>query len=308
MQVSETATTYRDDNAHSPSHVIPVDYLPTTDTNHFLQDTKNTNDVQEHQLQTQGNRPSGTQKQVASPEMIDLLQNPQNTLIRDEITNPYVIHRNKNESPSNNIDVMAQEALQGLLELPQTQTTLAKGTTKTKRAITQEDKQQITGDTEIPSRMGTSGGNPRRSLRIASSLLRRIPSLPLGARRPRSQQRKKLGKGFRALSREATNLGLGETKYYLVIVFSTVLWQYSFLGAIGVISCANMLLAGILIAVFIPLVEILSVIFLHEKFNIEKGLALVLSLWGLASYSYGEYREGKERTKLAGSDPHTTPV
>ncbi|KAK8931337.1 Purine permease 3 [Platanthera zijinensis] len=113
---------------------------------------------------------------------------------------------------------------------------------------------------------------------------------------------------FPALSREAANFGLGETKYYLVIVCAAVLWQCFFLGAIGVISCANTLLAGILIAVFIPMVEVLSVIFLHEKFSSEKGVALVLSLWGLASYSYGEYREEKEKKKLAGSDPQTTPV
>ncbi|XP_020598519.1 purine permease 3-like, partial [Phalaenopsis equestris] len=102
-----------------------------------------------------------------------------------------------------------------------------------------------------------------------------------------------------ALSREAANFGLGETKYYLVLIFAAILWQCFFLGAVGVISCVNTLLAGILIAVFIPVVEVLAVIFLHENFSVEKGMALVLCLWGLASYSYGEYREAKEKKERA---------
>ncbi|KAH0451878.1 hypothetical protein IEQ34_019177 [Dendrobium chrysotoxum] len=91
---------------------------------------------------------------------------------------------------------------------------------------------------------------------------------------------------YQALSREAAHFGLGETKYYLVLSFAAVLWQCFFLGAVGVISCVNTLLAGILIAVFIAMVEVLAVIFLHENSSIEKGMALVLCLWGLTSYSY----------------------
>ncbi|KAI0494794.1 hypothetical protein KFK09_024937 [Dendrobium nobile] len=110
-----------------------------------------------------------------------------------------------------------------------------------------------------------------------------------------------INKDFQALTREAANFGLGETKYYLVLSFAAILWQCFFLGAVGVISCVNTLLAGILIAVFIPMVEVLAVVFLHENFSIEKGMALVLCLWGLASYSYGEYREAKEKKEQIAS-------
>ncbi|PKA64802.1 Purine permease 3 [Apostasia shenzhenica] len=102
---------------------------------------------------------------------------------------------------------------------------------------------------------------------------------------------------FQAMAGEAATYGLGEAKYYAVIVAAVIFWQLFFLGAVGVISCVNTLLAGIIIAVFIPVVEVLGVIFLHEKFSTEKGVALALSLWGLASYSYGEYRESKKKKK-----------
>ena len=104
---------------------------------------------------------------------------------------------------------------------------------------------------------------------------------------------------MQAIPREASHFAIGETKYYVVLVFAAILWQFFFLGAVGVIFCVHTLLAGIIIAVFIPVTEVLGVIFFQEKFSSEKGVALALSLWGLASYSYGEYIEIKAKKKAA---------
>ncbi|CAN6182588.1 unnamed protein product [Urochloa humidicola] len=106
-----------------------------------------------------------------------------------------------------------------------------------------------------------------------------------------------VNKDFQAIPREAKHYELGEGRYYTVLVFAAVMWQFFFLGAVGVIFCVHTLLAGILIAVFIPVTEVAAVIFLHEKFSSEKGVALVLSLWGLASYSYGEWSEARAKKK-----------
>ncbi|BAF25339.1 Os09g0467400 [Oryza sativa Japonica Group] len=108
-----------------------------------------------------------------------------------------------------------------------------------------------------------------------------------------------VNKDFQAIPREAKQYELGEARYYVVLVFNAVLWEFFFVGAVGVIFCVHTLLAGIIIAVFIPITEVLGVIFLHEKFSSEKGVALVLSLWGLASYSYGEYADAKAKKKAA---------
>ncbi|KAJ1290018.1 hypothetical protein BS78_02G210100 [Paspalum vaginatum] len=106
-----------------------------------------------------------------------------------------------------------------------------------------------------------------------------------------------VNKDFQAIPREARRYELGETRYYTVLAWSAMLWQFFFLGAVGVIFYVHTLLAGILIAVFIPVTEVAAVIFLHEKFSSEKGVALVLSLWGLASYSYGEWSEARAKAK-----------
>ncbi|CAI9266453.1 unnamed protein product [Lactuca saligna] len=95
---------------------------------------------------------------------------------------------------------------------------------------------------------------------------------------------------FEVIPREAASFELGPTKYYTILCLSALIWQCFFLGVIGVIFCASSLLSGIIIAALLPVTEILAVVFYKEKFQAEKGVALVLSLWGFASYFYGEYK------------------
>ncbi|XP_071716752.1 purine permease 1-like [Rutidosis leptorrhynchoides] len=99
---------------------------------------------------------------------------------------------------------------------------------------------------------------------------------------------------FKVIPREANNFGLGETKYYIILCASALVWQCFFLGAIGVIFCASSLLSGIIIAVLLPVTEVLAVVFYKEKFQVEKSVSLLLSLWGFASYFYGEYKFSKK--------------
>lgn len=102
---------------------------------------------------------------------------------------------------------------------------------------------------------------------------------------------------MQAIGREATVFDLGEVKYYVVVVMSALIWQCFFLGAIGVIFCGSSLLSAIIIAVLLPVTELLAVIFYKEKFQAEKGVSLALSLWGFASYFYGELKNEKKKKK-----------
>ncbi|KAM3308686.1 purine permease 3 [Capsicum chacoense] len=104
-----------------------------------------------------------------------------------------------------------------------------------------------------------------------------------------------INKDFQAISREANSFELGESKYYIVIVWSAIVLQFYFLGVIGVIYSASSLVSGILISVLLPATEVLAVFLYGEKFNAEKGISLALSLWGFASYFYGDYKENKKR-------------
>ena len=70
------------------------------------------------------------------------------------------------------------------------------------------------------------------------------------------------------------------------------------MGAVGIIFCASSLLSGIVIAVLLPVTEVLAVIFYREKFQAEKGVALALSLWGFVSYFYGEIKDDKKKKQI----------
>ncbi|XP_058744610.1 purine permease 3-like [Vicia villosa] len=99
---------------------------------------------------------------------------------------------------------------------------------------------------------------------------------------------------FKVIPREAREFALGETKYYIVLVWSAIMWQFFFLGVIGVIFCSSSLLSGVIIAAFLPITEVLAVIVYKESFQAEKGVALALSLWGFVSYFYDEIKEARK--------------
>ncbi|KAJ9159156.1 hypothetical protein P3X46_024681 [Hevea brasiliensis] len=103
-----------------------------------------------------------------------------------------------------------------------------------------------------------------------------------------------LHKDFATIPGEARDFELGRAKYYVVMVFTAVFWQFFFMGAVGVVFCHSSLLSGIIIATLLPVTETLAVLFYHEKFRVEKGISLVLSLWGFISYFHGELQQNKK--------------
>ncbi|XP_028800183.1 purine permease 1-like [Neltuma alba] len=113
---------------------------------------------------------------------------------------------------------------------------------------------------------------------------------------------------FKVMGREAREFGVGETKYYVVAVCTAITWQIFFLGSAGVIFCASSFLLGILIAVLLPVTQVLAVIFFREKFTAEKGVSLVLSLWGFVSYFYGEYNKQLQKKKQNNPNPHESEL
>ncbi|XP_048131075.1 purine permease 3-like isoform X2 [Rhodamnia argentea] len=108
-----------------------------------------------------------------------------------------------------------------------------------------------------------------------------------------------INKDFQAIPREARSYKLGEARFYVVLVWTAILWQFFFLGAIGIIFYASSLFSGIMIALLLPVTEILAVICFHEKFKAEKGVSLALSLWGFVSYFCGELKLAKKEKEAA---------
>ncbi|KAL3504829.1 hypothetical protein ACH5RR_034670 [Cinchona calisaya] len=103
---------------------------------------------------------------------------------------------------------------------------------------------------------------------------------------------------FKAIPGEAREYQLGEAKYYVVLVCSAIVWQCFTVGFTGIIFCASSLLSGIILAVLLPVTEVLAVIFYHEKFQAEKGIALALSLWAFVSHFYGVIKHNNKKHQI----------
>ncbi|KAL8458202.1 hypothetical protein ACS0TY_035915 [Phlomoides rotata] len=106
-----------------------------------------------------------------------------------------------------------------------------------------------------------------------------------------------VNKDFQAIPKEAKGYELGEARYYVVVVWSAIIWQCFFLGVVGVIHYSSSLFSGVVISVLLPVTEVLAVIFYHEKFQAEKGISLFLSLWGFVSYSWGDIKDNIKKKK-----------
>lgn len=100
---------------------------------------------------------------------------------------------------------------------------------------------------------------------------------------------------WQVIAREARDFKIGGSVFYYALIMTTgIVWQGFFLGAIGIVFCASSLASAVLISVLLPVTEVLAVVCFREKFQADKGVALLLSLWGFVSYFYGEFKSGKK--------------
>ena len=94
--------------------------------------------------------------------------------------------------------------------------------------------------------------------------------------------------GFPAMRREAARFGRGgEAAYANVMVWTAVTFQLGVLGGTGALFLASTVLAGVLNAVRVPLTSVAAVIWFHDPMSMFKTLALVITVWGFASYMVG---------------------
>ncbi|KAK9110769.1 hypothetical protein Sjap_018829 [Stephania japonica] len=89
------------------------------------------------------------------------------------------------------------------------------------------------------------------------------------------------------IRREAKEYGLGEMNYYIIVVVYATLAQFNSIGFMGILYCTSSLFLGIFTVILLPITQIIAAITFHEKYTAEKGMSLVLCLWGFTSYFVG---------------------
>ncbi|ESR58724.1 hypothetical protein CICLE_v10020615mg [Citrus x clementina] len=104
---------------------------------------------------------------------------------------------------------------------------------------------------------------------------------------------------WRTLSGEMQGFGKGKVSYVMVIVWTAVSWQVCSVGVVGLIYVVSSLFSNVISTSSLAITPVVSVIVFHDKVNGVKVIAMLMAIWGFASYIYqnylDDYRSRKSR-------------
>ncbi|XP_051126310.1 purine permease 21-like [Andrographis paniculata] len=103
---------------------------------------------------------------------------------------------------------------------------------------------------------------------------------------------------WRKVHGEMTAYKAGTTSYVMNLVWTAVSWQVFTVGCVGLIFRVSALFSNVIGVVGTPLAPVLAAVFLGEKMTGLKGVAMVVAMWGLASYMYQHYIDDLEKKKM----------
>ncbi|XP_057862944.1 probable purine permease 11 isoform X1 [Cryptomeria japonica] len=98
---------------------------------------------------------------------------------------------------------------------------------------------------------------------------------------------------LRRIREEANAFTEGKLAYSMTLIWTAIGWQIHSVGLIGLISLVSSLFSTVISTVALPLVPVLAVVFFHDIMEAPKIMALILGMWGFASYVYGGYMDSK---------------
>ncbi|KAK1273125.1 putative purine permease 11 [Acorus gramineus] len=104
---------------------------------------------------------------------------------------------------------------------------------------------------------------------------------------------------WRTLKGEMDNFEAGRAAYVAALVGTAVGWQVSSIGVVGLIFQVSSLFSNVISTLALPVVPVFAVIFFHDSMDGVKVMALVLALWGFASYMYQHYIDDLEAKKAS---------
>ncbi|KAF3449389.1 hypothetical protein FNV43_RR10117 [Rhamnella rubrinervis] len=94
---------------------------------------------------------------------------------------------------------------------------------------------------------------------------------------------------WKGLRIEMEGYGLGKVSYIMTLAWTAMCWQLFSIGAVGLIFEVSSLFANVISNLGLPIVQVLAVVLFHDKMNGIKVVAMVLAIWGFASYIYQHY-------------------
>ncbi|CAK9146316.1 unnamed protein product [Ilex paraguariensis] len=99
---------------------------------------------------------------------------------------------------------------------------------------------------------------------------------------------------WRNLRREMKEYELGKVSYIMNLAWTAVTWQVFSIGAVGLIFKVSALFSNVISTLGLPIVPVLAVFIFHDKMSGVKVIAMLLAIWGFASYIYQHYLDDLE--------------
>ncbi|XP_010097761.2 probable purine permease 11 [Morus notabilis] len=94
---------------------------------------------------------------------------------------------------------------------------------------------------------------------------------------------------WRILHGEMQGFGKGGFAYVMTLVWTAVAWQVCSVGVVGLIFVVSSLFSNVISTLSLAVTPIASVIVFHDKMNGVKIVAMLMAIWGFASYIYQNY-------------------
>lgn len=107
---------------------------------------------------------------------------------------------------------------------------------------------------------------------------------------------------WRTLGEEMGGYRKGRLSYVMTLVWTAVTWQVAFVGVVGLVFAVSSLFSNVISTLALPVVPVFAVAFFGDKMNGEKVVAMLLGIWGFASYIYQHYLDDKMLKKAVRDD------
>lgn len=106
---------------------------------------------------------------------------------------------------------------------------------------------------------------------------------------------------WKNLKGEMGEFRLGRLNYLITLVCTAISWQVFTVGAMGLIFEVSSLFSNVISVLVLPFVPLLAVFFFHDGLDGIQVIAMVLAVWGFASYLYQHYVDDSELMKNIGN-------
>lgn len=107
------------------------------------------------------------------------------------------------------------------------------------------------------------------------------------------------------LGREMGSFRPGEVSYVMNLAWTAVTWQVYSVGMVGLIIEVSSLFSNVIGVLGLPIVPVFAVLLFGEKMDGVKAVAMVLAVWGFASYAYQNYLEAQGTVVAASRSKRT---